>query len=142
LNLAITGDQLLPRISSNVSVHPTEPAADPLADWLASCEKLLRELPEDCLILPAHNEPFTGAHTRLRALVDGHHTALRRLVQKLEKGPVRVTDTFVTLFGRAIGEDDMGSATGEAIAHLNYLIRRGEVRAAPDADGVLLYQLA
>lgn len=141
LNIAITGDQLLPRISSNVSVHPTEPAANPLQDWIGSCEKLLRELPEDCFILPAHNEPFTGAHIRLRNLIAGHETSLTRLRQKLEKGPVKVTDTFVTLFGRAIGQEDMGSATGEALAHLNYLIHRGEVTSRPGPDGAALYSL-
>lgn len=142
LNVAITGDQLLPRISSNVSVHPTEPAANPLDDWLRSCEKLLRELPEDCLILPAHNEPFTGAHIRLRNLIAGHETALTRLRQKLEKGPVKVVETFVTLFGRAIGPEDYGNATGEALAHLNYLIHRGEVRTQVSQEGTLLYHLA
>ena len=139
-NIAITGDQLLPRISSNVSVHPTEPAADPLTDWISSCQKLLRELPEDCLVLPAHNEPFKGAHIRLRALIEGHETSLRRLRQKLEKGPVRVTETFVTLFGRSIGDEDMGSATGEALAHLNYLLRRGEAKVTLGGDGVALYE--
>lgn len=142
LNVAITGDQLLPRISSNVSVHPTEPAANPLDDWIKSCEKLLRELPEDCFVLPAHNEPFTGAHIRLRNLIAGHDTSLTRLRQKLEKGPAKVPDTFVTLFGRAIKDDEMGSATGEALAHLNYLIHKGEVTTRPDKDGALLYSLA
>ena len=102
----------------------------------------LRELPEDCFILPAHNEPFTGAHIRLRNLIAGHETSLTRLRQKLEKGPVRVLDTFVTLFGRAIKDDEMGSATGEALAHLNYLIHRGEANTRPDSDGALLYSLA
>ena len=60
LNVLISGDQLLPRISSNVSVFPTEPAADPLKDWLDSCAKLKAALPDDVLVLPAHNEPFTG----------------------------------------------------------------------------------
>ena len=141
LNVAITGDQLLPRISSNVSVHPTEPSANPLRDWIESCEKLIRELPEDCFVLPAHNEPFTGAHIRLRNLIAGHETSLTRLRQKLEKGPVKVTDTFVSLFGRAIKDDELGSATGEAIAHLNYLIHRGEVKAEPGPDGVQIYSL-
>ena len=41
LGLLISGDQLLPRISSNVSVFPTEPEANPLADWMDSCAKLI-----------------------------------------------------------------------------------------------------
>lgn len=139
LNVVISGDQLLPRISSNVSVFPTEPAADPLKDWIESCEKLLGALPEDVLVLPAHNEPFTGAHPRLRHLIDGHETALKRLIARLEKEPLTVPETFTSLFGRKIKPDEMGMATGEAIAHLNCLIYRGQARKSIDSNGVAYY---
>jgi glyoxylase-like metal-dependent hydrolase (beta-lactamase superfamily II) len=141
LNIVVSGDQLLPRISSNVSVHPTEPAANPLLDWMSSCEKLLERLPEDVLVLPAHNEPFRGAHKRLRHLIDGHEVALSRLKQRLAERPRTVLDTFVAIFGRKINPDELGMATGEALAHLNCLIYRGEVKAAPGPDGVTLYSL-
>jgi glyoxylase-like metal-dependent hydrolase (beta-lactamase superfamily II) len=142
LNLLISGDQILPRISSNVSVHPTEPDADPLLDWMTSCEKLLERLPEDVLVLPAHNEPFRGAHARLRHLIDGHETGLSRLKGRMQKGPLTVMDTFTSLFGRAIQPDEVGMATGEAIAHLNCMVHRGEVVSAVGDDGVSRYELA
>lgn len=142
LNVVISGDQLLPRISSNVSVHPTEPEADPLLDWMMSCEKLLAHLPEDVLVLPAHNEPFRGAHARLRHLIDGHETALSRLKGRMQKGPLTVMDTFTSLFGRAIKTDEVGMASGEAIAHLNCMIHRGEVVRIAGEDGVDRYALA
>lgn len=142
LNVVISGDQLLPRISSNVSVHPTEPEANPLEDWLRSCRKLLETLPEDVLVLPAHNEPFTGAHKRLQHLIDGHETALTRLRQRLGKAPMTVLDTFVSIFGRAIEGDELGMATGEAMAHLNYLKHRKELSVTSNAEGVHLYSLA
>lgn len=142
LNIVISGDQLLPRISSNVSVHPTEPDANPLNEWLRSCRKLLDALPEDVLVLPAHNEPFTGAHKRLQHLIDGHETALTRLRQRLAKSPATVLDTFVSVFGRAIDGDELSMATGEAIAHLNYLKHRKELQIEANSDGVLLYSLA
>jgi glyoxylase-like metal-dependent hydrolase (beta-lactamase superfamily II) len=139
LGLLISGDQILPRISSNISVHPTEPEANPLRDWLESCEKLLEAVPEDVFVLPAHNEPFTGAHIRLRQLIDGHETALGRLRRKLAAGPCGVLDTFTSIFGRSIADDEIGMATGEAIAHLNYLRSRGEVMAETDKQGILRY---
>ena len=142
LNVVISGDQLLPRISSNVSVYPTEPSGNPLRDWLESCEKLIEELPEDVLVLPAHNEPFTGAHPRLRHLIHGHGVALKRLKQRLEQEPRRVVDVFPAIFGRKIGEDVMSMATGEAIAHLNYLIEQGEAKRELDTDGVAWYSPA
>jgi glyoxylase-like metal-dependent hydrolase (beta-lactamase superfamily II) len=141
LNVLISGDQLLPRISSNVSVHPTEPNANPLRDWMSSCEKLLERLPADVLVLPAHNEPFRGAHERLGHLIDGHETALSRLKGRMQKGPLTVMDTFTSLFGRAIQPDEVGMATGEAIAHLNCMIHRGEVTSAVGEDGIAHYGL-
>ena len=140
LNILISGDQLLPRISSNVSVFPTEPAANPLADWLESCAKLRAMLPEDVLVLPAHNEPFVGAHPRLTHLIDGHETALKRLHQRLSEAPRRVIDTFPALFGRKIGAEDFGMATGEAMAHLNLMVARGDARITRMEDGVAWYE--
>lgn len=143
LNVVISGDQLLPRISSNVSVHPTEPAANPLSDWITSCKKMKSRLPEDVLVLPAHNEPFTGAHKRLQHLVDGHFVALGRLKQRLASdGAMTVLDTFTCIFGRAIKEDEVGMASGEAIAHLNFLVEQGDVRVETKENGVDLYALA
>ena len=142
LNMMISGDQLLPRISSNVSVHPTEPLANPLETWIASCRKLKGVLPEDALILPAHNEPFRGAHTRLDHLVKGHETALRRLRKRLDEAPRRVVDVFPAIFGRKIDDDVLSMATGEALAHLRCLIERGEAAVHRDGDGVDWYSAA
>lgn len=139
LGLLISGDQLLPRISSNVSVFPTEPDANPLADWMESCDKLIRAIPEDVLVLPAHNEPFHGAHKRLRHLIDGHELSLERLKSRLADQPRQVVQTFPALFGRKIGPDVLSMATGEAIAHLNCLIARGEARREAGEDGVDIY---
>ncbi len=139
LNLLISGDQLLPRISSNVSVFPTEPDANPLAGWLGSCAKLIEHLPADVRVLPAHNEPFEGAHKRLRHLIDGHELALERLHARLSERPRAVTETFPALFGRKIDEDVLSMATGEAIAHLNCLISRGLARRDAGPEGVDIY---
>lgn len=142
LKLFISGDQVLPRISSNVSVFPTEPDADPLTEWLNSCKKLRAALPNDVLVLPAHNEPFVGLHERLDSLIQGHEKALARVLHRLRQEPRRVVDLFGALFARKIGVDVIGMATGEAIAHLNCLITRGQVRCETDADGVMIYVAA
>lgn len=131
----IAGDQLLPKISSNVSVWPTEPDADPLSDWLASLERLKGEVPADALVLPAHGEPFRGAHARLDALARGHETSLRRLIRTLRE-PRRAVDVFGCLFARPIGDGLLGMATGESLAHLNCLVRRGQAIRETDAEGV------
>ena len=140
LNVFISGDQILPRISSNVSVFPTEPEADPLKDWLDSCRKLKATIPEDVLVLPSHNEPFYGAHKRLDGLIEGHETAMKRVLSRLDE-PKRAIDLFTALFARAIEKDVLGMATGETIAHLNCLKGRGLVTSV-HADGTTLYRLA
>ncbi len=140
LNVFISGDQVLPRISSNVSVFPTEPDGDPLADWLSSCAKLRSVIDGDPLVLPAHNEPFHGLHARLDHLIEGHERALSRLHRRLTQSEKRAVDLFGALFARSIGKDLLNMATGETIAHLNCLIARGEVQKVRGADGVDLYR--
>ncbi len=142
LNLLISGDQVLPRISSNVSVFPTEPDADPLSDWMTSLAKLKREIPDDVLVLPAHNDPFHGLHARLDHLIGGHEKALVRLERMLATEPKRVVDVFGALFARPIGPEVAGMATGEALAHINCLIRRGAAVRNVDDDGVAWYRAA
>jgi len=142
LDAFISGDQILPRISSNVSVFPTEPDADPLTDWLESCARLIRELPAGVLVLPAHNEPFTGAHVRLQELIDGHELCLKRVERRLATGPQRAVDLFGALFPGAVTKDVLSFATGESLAHLNCLIGRGRARRRTGPDGTWLYEAA
>jgi len=135
----IAGDQVLPRITSNVSLNLSEPEADPLGEWLASIARL-RRLPADLLVLPSHGEPFTGLHARLDALAEGHAGRLDALHAFLAE-PRRAVDCFGVLFGRAIGDGSFGLATGEALAHLRRLEVEG--RAAREArDGTDWYRRA
>jgi glyoxylase-like metal-dependent hydrolase (beta-lactamase superfamily II) len=142
LQLLISGDQVLPRISSNVSVFPTEPDENPLHDWLSSLDKLTQAIPDDVLVLPAHDDPFYGLHTRLARLASGHARQLDRLRRVLATGPRRAVDIFTTLFGLPISANThvQQLATGESLAHLNYLMRRGEAIVSDDADGVAWYR--
>ncbi|SDM21700.1 Glyoxylase, beta-lactamase superfamily II [Oryzisolibacter propanilivorax] len=142
LGVLIAGDQVLPRISSNVSVYPTEPDANPLQDWFDALEAMAREVPDSALVLPAHNEPFYGLHARLAQLRDSQTRALQRLQERLAEAPLRVVDSFEALFGRAIGPEDssqFGLATGEALACLYYLQVQGQVRRRVDQAGVAWY---
>jgi len=141
LKLLISGDQVLPRISSNVSVFPTEPEGDPLRDWTDSVAKLKAAVADDVLVLPAHNEPFRGLHARLDRLAAGQEEGLVRLRSMLT-APRRAIDVFKALFKRDIGDDPQqwSLATGESLAHINYLIGRGEARVDSVTDGVVWYK--
>ena len=141
LKLMISGDQVLPKISSNVSVFPTEPDGDPLTDWLTSLARIKGKIPDDVLVLPAHNDPFHGLHARIDHLIGGHERGLMRLHALLAE-PKRVVDVFHVLFRRVIDQNLLGLATGESLAHLNCLISRGQVVRTRDANGVDWYHAA
>lgn len=143
LKLLISGDQILPKISSNVSLHPNEPEANPMGDWMASLDKLQARVPDDVLVMPAHNDCFHGLHVRIEQLRRGQEQAFDQLREILRE-PKRVIDVFPALFRRAIDPADasqLGLATGEALACLNYLVQRDEVHREL-RDGVAWYRLA
>jgi glyoxylase-like metal-dependent hydrolase (beta-lactamase superfamily II) len=139
LGVIIAGDQILPTISPNVSVYPTEPAANPLKFWFDSLRKMLAILPEDVLVLPAHGEPFLGAHGRLDELIEEHETGLDKL-RELGDRPRRAVDVFPALFKSRISDNNLMMAAGEAISHLNYLVELGEFEVRRDASGVDWYR--
>lgn len=141
LKVLISGDQVLPRISSNVSVFPTEPDANPLAEWLESLVAIGGRVPDEVLVLPSHNEPFHGLHARLEALRSGHEERLQRVHEALSQ-PRRAVDIFSLLFRRSVGPELMSMATGESIAHLNCLVARGLAAHESDAHGVVWYRRA
>lgn len=136
--VVIAGDQILPRITSNVSIMASEPTADPLREWLDSIAKFRSALTGDELILPAHGFPFTGVHARLDALAEGHHDRLDALEAALKEREMRAVDTFGILFARKVDDSVYGIATGEAMAHLRYLEYAGRATCTV-RDGVAWY---
>jgi len=139
LRVLISGDQVLPRITSNVSVFPTEPEADPLAEWLESLASIRERVPDDVLVLPSHNEPFRGLHARLIELITGHEQRLTRVREELATAK-RAVDLFGVLFRRRVGMEMLTMATGESVAHLNCLIGRGLAARETDSSGVAWYR--
>ena len=138
-NLVLSGDQILPSISSNIGVYATEPGADPVGDWLEACERLKAFAREDHLVLGGHKLPFTGLPTRMRQLIDNHHGALDRLLAYIDT-PKAAGDCFAPLFKRAIGPSEYGLALVEAIAHLSHLYQTGQASRTKREDGAWVYQ--
>ena len=141
LNTLISGDQILPTISSNVSIWPTEPEANPLADWLESLGELRQTLPADVLVLPAHGKPFRGAHFRLDQLVNEHLEGLDN-IRKTCTRPMKAVEMFPLLFKSEVNEGNLMMATGEAVAHLRFLQEKGEMNSWLDEEGIRWYQMS
>lgn len=138
--LVIAGDQILPRISPNLGVYPNEPEADPVGEWLVSCQKFQPYAREKHLVLPGHNRPFTGLPKRLEQLIDNHHGAIKRLSKFLVE-PHSAVECFDTIYKRRINEGEFGLAMVEAIAHLNHMFSSGEADKRLGPDGVIRFQV-
>ena len=138
-NILIAGDQLLPNISSNVSVWPTEPLANPLREWFRTLRNLKERVPADVLVLPSHGKPFRGAHERIDDLIRGHENQLETLLEHC-KEPQRAVDVFPALYKSRIDGKNRIMATGEALAHLHYLVERGELMTESDKNRVAWYR--
>jgi glyoxylase-like metal-dependent hydrolase (beta-lactamase superfamily II) len=128
----ISSDQVLPRISPNVSVHPHEPAGNPLAQYLAW---LRVAAPPETLVLPSHNLPFFGLHERIDELA-AHHQARCEDILAAAARPRSAVDLLPILFRRPLDQHQTAFALGEALAHLHYLESQGALDRVPGPDGV------
>ncbi len=133
-NLVIAGDQIISSISPNLGVYATEPEADPVGEWLESCERFSALANEEHLVLAGHKLPFTGLPRRMVQLIENHHSALDRLMDHLQT-PHSAAECFQPLYHRKIGDGEYGLALVEAVAHLNHLYQAGRVTRQLDADG-------
>src|SRR5215831_16788392 len=130
----ISGDQILPKISPNISVQPHEPDGDPLARYLSSLAKIREALPPEVLVLPSHNLPFLGLHRRIDAL-DAHHRARCTDVLAECDEPKTAMQLLPALFRRPLDRHQLGFALGEALAHLHYLMHQGDLDRYLGSDG-------
>jgi len=135
LGVLISGDMILPRISTNVSVHAVEPEADPLSGFLASIERL-RVLPPDTLVLPSHGKPFTGLHVRIDQLQAHHRDRLDEVLAACTQAPASAADMLPVLFKRNLDLHQTTFAMGEAVAHLHTLWHAGQLVRTQDTHGV------
>jgi glyoxylase-like metal-dependent hydrolase (beta-lactamase superfamily II) len=137
----ISGDMLLPSISSNISVYHQEPEADPLAWFLQSLQQMRERLPDDALILPSHGRPFRGTHTRVDQLQVHHAERLSELLNACTDKACSAHDVLPVLFKRTLNKQQMTFAMGEAVAHLHALWHAGKVQRLLDpTDGVYRFR--
>jgi glyoxylase-like metal-dependent hydrolase (beta-lactamase superfamily II) len=141
LRVLISGDMVLPRISTNVSVYDVEPESDPLQLFLDSLDRYL-PLPEGTLVLPSHGKPFTGLHERIRQLKDHHAERLAEVLAACAEKPCSAADIIPVLFPRALDLHQTTFAMGEAVAHLHRLWFEGRLRREQEADGVYRFSPA
>ena len=139
--MLISGDMVLPRISTNISVYETEPEGNPLQLFLDSLKKFLT-LPEQTLVLPSHGRPFTGLHERVRQLQVHHQERLDEVLRACRDKPQCAAEIVGVMFKRTLDVHQTTFALGESMAHLNLLWHQGQLRRKVDASGVLRFGAA
>ena len=137
-HVLLAGDHILPAITPNIGVYSTQPEGNALADYLTTLPQFL-ELPENTLVLPAHNQPFTGLHQRITELREHHQDQLSCLYEALS-APLHVMDCLPVLFKRELGDHLLHFAIAECLSHLNYLRFAGEITRRLGEDGIYYYQ--
>jgi glyoxylase-like metal-dependent hydrolase (beta-lactamase superfamily II) len=138
-NVLISGDMILPRISTNVSVFAVEPEANPLQLYLDSLGKF-SGMPDDVLVLPSHGRPFRGLHTRIAQLRQHHVERLAEVMQACVQWQ-SAADIVPLMFRRALDVHQLSFALGEALAHLHQLYATRIVQRELGADGVMRFRL-
>lgn len=141
LGVLISGDQILPKITPNVSVWYSEPFGEPLGHFLASIETF-RSVPPDTLVLPAHKLPFRGLHTRLDELARHHAARLDEAFAACESKPHTAFEILKVLFRRELDSHQTGFALGESLAHLHYLVAKGRLARIVDDSGAVRFARA
>jgi glyoxylase-like metal-dependent hydrolase (beta-lactamase superfamily II) len=140
LGVLISGDMVLPRISTNVSVFAIEPEANPLQLYLDSLERFAA-LPADTLVLPSHGKPFRGLHTRIAQLREHHRERLAEVLAACAM-PQSAASIVPIMFRRPLDVHQLGFALGEALAHLHKLWLDGILRRVTEADGKIVFVLS
>jgi glyoxylase-like metal-dependent hydrolase (beta-lactamase superfamily II) len=141
LDVFIAGDQILPKISPNVGVWPTEPEGNPLALYLASLRKIRDIVPASVLVLPSHNLPFRGLDTRIDQLLEHHRDRLAE-VEAACAEPRNAAEIVPVLFRRKLDLHQLGFALGETLSHIHLLLGERRLRRWLGEDGVYRYERA
>jgi glyoxylase-like metal-dependent hydrolase (beta-lactamase superfamily II) len=142
LDVLVSGDMLLPKITTNVSVWPSDPDGDPLGRFLASIAEF-ESLSPAALVLPSHGLPFRGIPLRVEALRVHHAARLAELRDAVAAAgtPVSALQMVPFLFRRPLDLHQRFFAMGEAIAHLNHLWHRGRLSRTLSPEGQVRFAI-
>lgn len=139
--LFLSADQVLSKISPNVSVWAVEPDQNSLGEYLASLASLTTTLPYDALVLPGHGVPFYGLKTRIKQLADHHEERCGMIAVACREAPKTCAELVPVVFHKyPLDAHQTGFAAGELIAHLNYMVNEGRLVLEPQPDGVLRFR--
>lgn len=136
----LAADQVIAKISPNVSVHPMEPDLDALGIYLDSLRAIRQAVSNDVLVLPGHGLPFYGLHDRVQELIEHHGARCDDIARACAERALTVADIVPFVFTRPLDAHQTGFAFGEVLAHVNHMLGRGELRLETDNQGIDRYR--
>jgi len=134
--LLISGDHLLPTITPHIDFERYG-EEDPLGEFLNSLAKIERLDP--ALVLPGHGAPFEEGAERARIVARHHDRRLGSILQVIRREPHTAQQITDEIFGEALLHFQKRLALGEALAHIAYLRKRGEVERIESGGGSFRY---
>jgi glyoxylase-like metal-dependent hydrolase (beta-lactamase superfamily II) len=134
--LFLAADQVLAKISPNVSVWAVDATGDPLGLYLRSLRELSAHLPPDVLVLPGHELPFYGLHQRAKELIAHHDKRCAMIAAHCATKPCTAAELVPVIFHVQLDSHQMSFAFSEVLAHVNYMLRQGQIVWAEPQDGV------
>ena len=132
----LAADQVLAKITPNISVWAVDPEGDPLGLYVRSLGELRAAIPADALVLPGHQLPFYGLHQRSDELIAHHEVRCAAIAAACRTAPRSAAELVPVLFSRALDPHQMSFAFSEVQAHINYMLRRGELAWVEGSDDV------
>ena len=123
----LAADQVLAKITPNVSVWAVDPEGDPLGLYIRSLNAIRDRIPADALVLPGHQLPFYGVHTRCSELIEHHEERCAMIAEACAQGPKSVAELVPFIFTRKLDPHQLSFAFSEVHAHVNYMLRKGEL---------------
>jgi glyoxylase-like metal-dependent hydrolase (beta-lactamase superfamily II) len=134
--LFLAADEVLEKITPNISVWAIDPTADPLGLFYRSLRQLKTDLPEDALALAGHRLPFVGVHRRCDELIAHHEERCGMIAAACRERPQSVSDLLPVVFPRVADPHQLGFAFSEVFAHVNRMLRDGRLIWADRSAGV------
>lgn len=138
--LLISGDMLLPKISTNVNVWPVTALSDPVSEYVGSLQAF-KYCEEDTLVLPSHGMPFRGIKTRVEALETHHEARMNELYAAVATEAKTAAELIPVLFRRQLDNHQLFFAIAEAVAHVNHGWRTGRLNRVVASDGTIRFSL-
>jgi glyoxylase-like metal-dependent hydrolase (beta-lactamase superfamily II) len=134
-SILISGDHLLGSITPHIDFRRGD--TDPLGEFLQSLEKVEQLGPD--LVLPGHGRPFEDGAERARVVMRHHDRRLGAILQVIRREPATAQQITEAIFGADLIDFAHRLALGEALAHLAYLRRRGEIERI-EVGGKYMYR--